>query len=214
MRQHKSYNYVIDRFGQIYRVVRDTEAANHAGHSIWADSVNVYVGLNESFLGVCFESSSDVQAEGEQLTEAQLIAGRLLTAVLRSRYRIDDANCVTHGLVSVDPSNMLIGYHHDWVSNFPFEALGLSNKYEIAPASVSEFGFTYDGRIVKKFGGFVWPGVRKAEEEFARRIEQSNISPAEMRRAGGDLYRAQLGLTRKLVNAEHALAERGLPNAD
>ena len=73
-----------------------------------------------------------------------------------------------------------------WVSNFPFEALGLSNKYEIAPASVSEFGFTYDGRIVKKFGGFVWPGVRKAEEDFGRRIEQSNISPTEMRRAGGD----------------------------
>ena len=109
---------------------------------------------------------------------------------------------------------MLIGNHHDWVKNFPFEALGLSNKYEIAPASVSEFGFTYDDRIIKKFGGFVWPGVRKAEEDFARRVAQANISPAEMRRVAGDLYRAQLGLTRKLVNAEHSIADFGLRNAD
>src|SRR5205085_5227695 len=79
VRRNKSYNYVIDRFGQIYRIVRDEDAANHAGNSAWSDSTATYVGLNESFLGVCLETKT-AEAE-EQLTEAQLVAGRLLTQV-------------------------------------------------------------------------------------------------------------------------------------
>ncbi|HKP72619.1 MAG TPA: peptidoglycan recognition family protein, partial [Pyrinomonadaceae bacterium] len=144
VRKNRSYNYLIDRFGQVYRVVRDTDAANHAGNSVWSDADGVYVGLNESFLGVCFETNSEAGSLDEQLTEAQLVAGRLLTQVLRSRYQINDADCVTHGLVSVNPVNMRICYHHDWARDFPFEAFGLSDKYAVAPVSVSEFGFTYD----------------------------------------------------------------------
>jgi hypothetical protein len=198
VRRNKSYNYVIDRFGQAYRIVRDEHAANHAGHSIWGGQQNVYVGLNESFIGICFESVTDASALDEQLTEAQLIAGRALTAVLRSRYHIDDANCVTHGLVSVNPSNMLIGYHHDWVRNFPFEAMGLSDKYQVAPASVSDYGFTYDEHIIAKLGGKVWPGVAAAEAEFKRRTEQAQVSPEEMRRRLRDRYREQMEQARKL----------------
>src|SRR5215217_3160789 len=70
VRDKKSYNYVIDRFGQVYRVVRDEDAAFHAGNSVWSDGRVVYTGLNESFLGVCFETKADA-GEGEQLTEAQ-----------------------------------------------------------------------------------------------------------------------------------------------
>ncbi len=140
VQRHRAYNYVIDRFGQIYRVVRDEQAANHAGHSVWADKQGVYVGLNESFLGICFETQTDAH-EAERLTEAQLVAGRLLTQVLRSRYQIDDANCVVHGLVSVNPDNMRVCYHRDWARNFPFAAMGLSDKYQVAPAAISEFGF-------------------------------------------------------------------------
>ena len=73
---------------------------------------------------------------GEQLTEAQVLAGRLLTQVLRSRYRIDDANCTAHGLVSVNPSSGRIAFHHDWARGFPFEAMGLSDKYAVAHANV------------------------------------------------------------------------------
>ena len=134
VRRNRSYNYVIDRFGQIYRIVRDEDAANHAGNSVWSDSTATYVGLNESFLGVCFETKTG-EAE-EQLTEAQMVAGRLLTQVLRSRHKIDDADCVTHALVSVNPSNMRICFHHDWAHGFPFGAFGLSDKYGVAPADV------------------------------------------------------------------------------
>src|ERR1044072_1673771 len=112
VRDQKSYNYVIDRFGQIYRVVRDEDAAFHAGNSVWSDGRVVYTGLNESFLGVCFETKADVAEGGEQLTEAQVLSGRLLTQVLRSRYQIDDANCTAHGLVSGNPSNGRIALPH------------------------------------------------------------------------------------------------------
>jgi N-acetylmuramoyl-L-alanine amidase len=196
-RRHTSYNYMIDRYGQIYRIVRDEQSADHAGNSMWADREYVYLGLNESFLGVCFETTTKAGAD-EQLTEAQLIAGRLLTAILRSRYQIDDTNCVAHGLVSVNPSNMLIGYHHDWIRNFPFEAMGLSDKYQVAPVSISEFGFTYDGELVARLDGVMWPGVKRAEEEFERRAALAGVKPADLRRQMRDLYREQMDLMARL----------------
>ncbi|HEX8129598.1 MAG TPA: peptidoglycan recognition family protein [Pyrinomonadaceae bacterium] len=205
--KNKSYNYLIDRFGQVYRVVRDTDAAHHAGNSVWSDAEGVYVGLNESFLGVCFETNSKADSLDEQLTEAQLVAGRLLTQVLRSRYQISDAGCVTHGLVSVNPSNMLICYHHDWARNFPFEAFGLSDKYKVAPASVSEFGFTYDEEIMEKLGGDVWAGVKIAEEEFRRRAEGLNLTPEEMRRRMRARYQEEMNLTLRLRTSHPAEAE-------
>jgi hypothetical protein len=207
VRKNKSYNYLIDRFGQVYRVVRDADAAHHAGNSVWSDDAGVYVGLNESFLGVCFETNSKSDSLDEQLTEAQLVAGRLLTQVLRSRYNISDADCVTHGLVSVNPSNMLICYHHDWARNFPFEAFGLSDKYKVAPASVSEFGFTYDEEIMEKLGGDVWSGVKIAEEEFRRRAGGLNVTPEEMRRRMRERYQQEMNQTLRLRTTHPAEAE-------
>jgi hypothetical protein len=197
IKEKKLYNYVIDRFGQIYRIVKDEHTAYHAGHSIWADDKNVYVELNESFIGVCFESNSiSGQSMDDRLTEAQIISGRLLTAVLRSRYRIDDTNCVTHGLVSVNPSNMLIGYHHDWISNFPFEALGLTDKYKVPLPSVSEFGFGYDDFIVKKLGGAVWLGVSLGETAFGKRAASENFDIEEFRRKERARYKNYLNVVR------------------
>lgn len=201
VRKNRSYNYLIDRFGQIYRIVRDEQAANHAGHSVWADNDGVYVGLNESFLGVSFETSSDVGSLAEQLTEAQLIAGRLLTAILRSHYNIADADCVTHGLVSVNPANMLVAYHRDWARNFPFEAMGLSDKYRLSPVSITEFGFTSDGTVV-------WPGLTEAENEIKRRAERERVTPEELRRSLRDRYRAQTDATRRLLLDTSAAADK------
>jgi hypothetical protein len=206
VRKNRSYNYVIDRFGQVYRVVRDSDTAYHAGNSVWSDGSTTYVGLNESFLGVCFETRAEVGDGGEQLTEAQIVAGRLLTQVLRSRYQIDDANCVTHGLVSVNPSNMRICFHHDWARDFPFEAMGLSDKYRVPPASVAELGFVYDKDVVAEVGGQLWPGVAAAEEEFARRAAEARTGREELKQSMRSVYRSRMALQGALVRGPGAEA--------
>jgi len=175
-RGHRLYNYVIDRFGRIYRIVRDEDVSNHAGNSIWGDRGGFYVNLNASFIGVCLEGKyAPRKAVGpEDINEPQLYAARVLTAVLRSKYGIEDRNCVTHGLVSVNPSNHLLGYHTDWVSGFPFEALGLSNKYSSELIAISEFGFRYDEAYLSAAGGNKWPG-----------LEGSEVKLRELAAAGG-----------------------------
>jgi N-acetyl-anhydromuramyl-L-alanine amidase AmpD len=213
VQKNQSYHYVIDRFGQIYRIVRDEHAANHAGNSVWANGQDIYVGLNESFIGVSFETNSQAGSLHEQLTEAQILSGRLLTQILRSRYQIEDANCVTHGLVSVNPQNMLIAFHHDWARNFPFEAMGISDKYKVAPASVSEFGFTYDDETVNKLGGTLWAGVKTAEEEFKRRVEDARSTPEAMRRILRERYRNQMASQLHLRSSSNETAANNGGNA-
>jgi hypothetical protein len=179
-RAHRLYNYLIDRFGRTYRIVRDEFVANHAGNSVWSDGRNVYVNLSASFIGVCFEGrGAAMGAEG--INEAQIYAARVLTAVLRSKYGIDDANCVTHGLVSVNPSNHLMGYHTDWVSEFPFEALGLSNKYETELAAISRLGFGYDQAYVSAAGG-KWSGLERADAKLREAAEKDGSSVEAERR--------------------------------
>ncbi len=195
-REHRLYNYVIDRFGRAYRVVRDESTANHAGNSVWSDGHSVFVNLSASFVGVCFEGrGAAMGAEG--INEAQIYAARVLTAVLRSKWGIDDANCVTHGLVSVNPSNRLMGYHTDWVSEFPFEALGLSNKYQTELAAISRLGFGYDQAYVAAAGG-KWAGLEKADATLRETAEKSGLSIEKerlrMSRVFGRAYSRQRAL--------------------
>jgi hypothetical protein len=197
VRKYKKYNYLINRIGDIYRIVRDDQAAKHAGESLWADAKNYYVLLNESFIGVCFESKFDGASSLDQiLTEAQIISGRRLTDVLRARYNIDDANCTTHGLAAVAPEEMLIARHHDWVHFFPFEAMGLSNKYKVLPPTITDYGFTYNDEVLaKKLGGKLWEGAQIAVEEFKRRAARARVSPDDLRRQLRDRYLAQRNKT-------------------
>jgi hypothetical protein len=181
-REHELYNYVIDRFGRTYRIVKDEYTANHAGNSVWSDERNVYVNLSASFLGICFEGKSGSGKGAEGINEAQIYAARVLTAVLRSKYGIDDANCVTHGLVSVNPSNKLMGYHTDWVAGFPFEALGLANKYDAELVAISRFGFGYDQAYIRAAGGR-WPGLERSDKLLAEAASRSGISVDQERRS-------------------------------
>src|SRR5579872_589062 len=91
------YHFVIDRFGRVFRMVAETDYANHAGRSVWADDKFIYWSLNQSFLGVAFEAQTD---SSDIATRAQIDAARVLTEMLRSRYRIPVADCVTHAQVS------------------------------------------------------------------------------------------------------------------
>jgi hypothetical protein len=202
-RDHRLYNYVIDRFGRIYRIVRDEMVASHAGNSVWSDGRSIYINLSASFIGVCLEgkSASGSAVGPDGINEAQIYAARVLTAVLRSKYNIEDANCVTHGLVSINPSNHLMGYHTDWAAGFPFEALGVSNKYELELMAISRFGFGYDQAYIASAGGKRWRGLEIADAKLAELARDDGLSLEQERklrqRAFQRAYAQQLGLDRR-----------------
>ena len=112
VRNKRAYHFVIDRFGGVHRIVVESDAANHAGNSVWADSRWLYLELNQSFLGVSFEAS--MQTGESPINEAQVHAAKVLTEMLRSKYNIAAENCVTHAQVSVNPDKRRIGWHSDW----------------------------------------------------------------------------------------------------
>jgi N-acetyl-anhydromuramyl-L-alanine amidase AmpD len=213
VQRHKSYNYMINRIGEIYRIVRDDQAAYHAGESLWADEQNTYVLLNESFLGVCFESKFEgASSLNDVLTKSQINSGRLLTDVLRTKYNIDDANCTTHGLVAVDPDKMLIARHHDWVRFFPFELMGVSDKYKIQPPNMTDYGFTYDDDLMAKLDHKLWDGAVTAGAEFSRRANEAGVANDDLRRKMHDRYVSQrnkvLGLHPESGDASTRLARK------
>jgi hypothetical protein len=203
------YNYFIDRFGQVYRLVIDSDVASHAGMSIWADNDYVYLNISDSFIGICFESRWDPEARGDEiLTPAQIQAGLNLTDMLRAYYKISDENCVPHGLVSINPKKMLIGYHTDWAQGFPFAALDLTDKYTVPLPSITEFGFRYDEHLRETMKGEIWPGVKLAEIELAARAEEEGVSLTQFRKQLHRNYRRQIELLKlaKVSPSTHAPA--------
>ncbi|MFQ5791020.1 MAG: N-acetylmuramoyl-L-alanine amidase, partial [Acidobacteriota bacterium] len=205
LRRRDTYNYFIDRFGQVYRIVIDSDIAGHAGMSIWADDDHYYLNLNDSFLGVCFETHWDPDAgDGELLTLAQIQAALSLTDMLRARYGIRDQNCVPHGLISVNPQKMLIGYHVDWAKGFPFRALGLTDKYEVPPPSMLDFGFGYDGHLIQTLNGQLWPGLDLAQRALEQRAEAQGMSLPALRRDLQNRYQESVELLRTVKESLEA----------
>jgi hypothetical protein len=187
VKREQAYNYMIDRFGRVYRIVDDDSRANHAGHGVWARGDEVYLDLNSAFLGVSFES----RWEGGRtlpITRAQLIAGRNLTHYLRQRFAIAPEMCVTHGLASVSPKRGLIGYHLDWARGFPFKAFGLPDLYAQPLPSVALFGFAYDSEFLRTMGER-WPGLIAAEKQLATEAQERAISLDDLRHERQAEYR-------------------------
>jgi hypothetical protein len=186
VRKAQAYNYLIDRFGRVYRVVEDEARANHAGRGVWARNDEIYLDLNNAFLGVSFES----RWEGGRtlpITRAQLIAGRNLTHYLRQRFAIAPEMCVTHGLTSVNASQKLIGYHRDWARGFPFEAFGLPDQYAMPTPSVALFGFGYDGHFLREVGER-WPGLIAAERILAEEARARSMTLQALKKERQELY--------------------------
>ncbi len=188
IRRLKLYNFVIDRFGRVYRIVSEEQKANHAGNSVWQSGDRVYLNLNHAFLGICFET----RWEGGHvlpITAAQLSAGRLLTDYLRQRWQVPPEMCVAHGLASVNPKKRLIGHHVDWARGFPFEAFGLPDQYAVTAPAVALFGFGYDDDFVKVMGE-PWPGVRRAEAALAEEAGRRGLALDALRAEKQQLYDA------------------------
>jgi hypothetical protein len=179
LREQHSYHYLVDRFGRVFRVVEESQVAFHAGFSVWADGEGVYVNLNDSFLGVAFEGQT---GSIDEVTPAQVISARMLTEMLRWRYRIAARNCVTHAQVSVNPDSMHIAAHTDWSRRFPFADLGLPDNYAIPLPSVRVFGFEYDATFLRAVGT-PWNGLEQAEERVRQGATSEHASVAKYRSA-------------------------------
>jgi len=197
VRRKAAYHYLIDRFGRVYRVVAESDSANHAGYSVWADDNWLYLNLNESFFGVSFEARTPAGQSDEIASPAQVRSAAMLTEMLRSIYQIPSGNCVTHAQVSVNPANMRMGYHTDWATGFPFAALGLPDNYVRALPSLRTFGFEYDPGIYDSPDQRVSVGVGLAQQDFQRAAAAAGIEPAAYRKRLQQRYREYLAEVRR-----------------
>ena len=76
VRRRRCYNFLIDRFGRVFRIVNESDAADHAGHSVWADERHFYVNLNDSFIGVSFEAQTEAGRDQDQRRQMRKSAPR------------------------------------------------------------------------------------------------------------------------------------------
>lgn len=180
LRRNRVYHYLIDRFGQVFRVVQEETKANHAGMSVWTAGKGVYLNLNGSTLGVSFETRWE-GGRALPITRAQLEGGRLLTDYLRQKWSIEPEMCVTHGLTSVNSRKHLIGHHVDWARGFPFAAFSLPDQYRRPAPAIALFGFGHDESLLARMGE-LWPGVLEAERQLAQEAERQGQPLAELRR--------------------------------
>ncbi len=196
--RNKCYNFVVDRFGRVFRIVPETNVANHAGYSVWADTTGIYLNLNHSFLGVCFEAETGNMDKGGYLSGAQIDSGRLLVHMLVNRYKIATADCVTHAQVSVDPETMVIGDHTDGAGDFPFEELGLPDNYLLPMPSVFSFGFDYDAHFMMAAGSRMLRGFILADERFRRDAEAQRLPAVQYRDQLRGKYRIYIATLKRL----------------
>jgi hypothetical protein len=186
LKKNRVYHYLIDRFGQVFRVVEEGDKANHAGMSVWSAGDRVYLNLNGPTIGVSFETRWE-GGRALPITRAQLEAGRAVTDYLRHKWSIEPGMCVTHGLASVNAKKHLIGHHVDWARGFPFEAFALPDQYRRAAPAVFLFGFGYDERFLAVMGE-PWPGVGEAERLLAAEARAAGRTEDDLRRERRGTY--------------------------
>jgi hypothetical protein len=205
LRKNQVYHYLIDRFGQVFRVVEEQDKANHAGMSVWSAGDDVYLNLNGPTIGVSFETRWE-GGRALPITRAQFEAARRLTDYLRDKWKVAAGMCVTHGLTSVNPKKHLIGHHLDWARGFPFEALGLPDQYRRASPAVLLFGFGYDEQFLAVMGE-PWAGVGEAERQLGDDAAAAGRTVDEERNERRATY--DLWLEEQTKDAE--TAERAAP---
>jgi hypothetical protein len=194
VRNKRAYHFVIDRFGRVHRIVVESDTANHAGNSVWADSQWLYLDLNASFIGVAFEAAS--QAGQPPVNDSQIHAARLLTEMLRGKYNLPAEDCITHAQVSVNPENMRIGWHTDWGAGLAFDQLGLPDNYEIPNPALYLFGFEYDQAYTNSTGPGLQKGLALAEQRMRDSAAARGLTVDEYRKILQQRYKNARSVSR------------------
>jgi len=190
----RAYNFVIDRFGRVYRIVVESDAANHAGYSVWADSEWVYLNLNQSFLAVSFETQTTPGQSEATVNPAQIRSAAMLTEMLRKRYGIPAIDCVTHAQVSVNAVSLRIGSHFDWASSFPFEQLDLPDNYALLLPAVSVFGFGFDSEFARQGGPRLVQEAQQSNQIIQDHATAAGMPISDYRKILQRGYRARLAV--------------------
>jgi hypothetical protein len=116
----------------------------------------------------------------------------MLVEMLRHRYNIPAANCVTHAQISVNPRNMRVGYHLDWAAGFPFEATGLPDNYAVALPALWAYGFDYDPDFSNRAGARLQVGIAGAQVLLDRSAAKAGLSSVAYRKLLRQHYREML----------------------
>ncbi len=126
----------------------------------------------------------------------------MLTEMLRFVYKIPADHCVTHAQVSVNPSNMLVGYHTDWASGFPFAQLGLPDNYARPLPAIWAYGFESGPEFSQWAGSRLGTGLEAGEAELFAAAEGSGRSLRNYRKLLQNQYRTRLAEVRRANSAE------------
>ena len=196
--RNRSYHFLVDRFGRVFRIVPETDVANHAGYSVWADQAGVYINLNHSFLGVSFEAQTRDLNDGCYLSPSQVRSGHMLVEMLVHRYGIPLQNCITHAQVSVDPETMSIGHHTDGAGDFPFGQLGLPDNYAQPVPGLCLFGFDFDSEFLMLAGTRMWKGLLLADQRLRREAAAQHLTIGQHKVVLRERYRASLATLKTL----------------
>jgi len=111
--RRRSYLFVIDRFGRVFRIVKENDYANHAGNSVWEDDEQISINLNQSFFSAAFEAKNN--AEGGEIPVNPPKFTQRASCWRRRTHGIRFAPKIVSvtGHVSVNPDNGRAGYHVD-----------------------------------------------------------------------------------------------------
>ncbi len=105
-----SAHYLIDRDGQIYQLVDESDAAHHAGESSWRLVTGEELKhINSASIGIEFQCKT-----GQEFTPEQIQAGLALTRDIQQRYGISPHDVVGH-------ADIAPGRKSDPPMNFPWE---------------------------------------------------------------------------------------------
>lgn len=201
VQRKRAYHFLIDRFGRVYRIVAETDSANHAGYSVWADVQWLYINLNQSFLGIAIEAQNRPGQEEPEMSAAQLRSTGMLTEMLRGLYKIPADHCVTHAQVSVNPSNMQVGYHTDWACGFPFALLGLPDNYAQPLPAIWAYGFEYSSEFSAWAGQRLGAGLQAGDTQLAESAAGSGLTLHAYRKLLQNQYHTRLSEVRR-ANSE------------
>ena len=98
---------------------------------------------------------------------------------------------------------MRIGYHVDWAAEFPFEELGLPNRYPAALPSIWAFGFEVDGSFRNAAGAKLRAGIDAGAQLLTEKAAAAGLRPAAYRKRLEQQYRRKLAAVRSGVEDVH-----------